>query len=170
MFSSKVKLEIFDANSSWKSIFDDESFEFQVKLNTAVFWSKVKCKKLLQKRCIPPSLKENSLCSTTSKTVWSITWRLSHLVVFNLTFFEILVLLLSKWEFHIHLSIWFDVKLLKDSRFLHLLARFDCHLYGTSMNCQSFSNLTSNHVHWSYSKMNGEIYILIRAILKSRKW
>ena len=63
MFSSKVKLKILDANSSWKLIFDNESFEFQVKLNTAVFWSEIKCKKLLQKRCIPQSVKENSLCT-----------------------------------------------------------------------------------------------------------
>ena len=70
MLSSKVKWKILDANSSWKLIFDNESFEFQVKLNTAVFWSKVKCKKLLQKRCIPQSVKENSLCMReTSQTL-----------------------------------------------------------------------------------------------------
>ena len=70
VFSSKVKLRIFDANSSWKSIFDNESFEFQVKLNTTVFWSKVKCRKFLQKRCITPSLKENSLCSIMNVIQW----------------------------------------------------------------------------------------------------
>ena len=54
--------------SWWKPIFDDESFQFHVKLNTAVFWSKVKCKKLLQKRCIQSSVKENSLCITNHST------------------------------------------------------------------------------------------------------
>ena len=36
-------------------------------MDTAVLWSKVKCKKLLQKRCIQWSLKENSLCNTKNK-------------------------------------------------------------------------------------------------------
>ena len=31
---------------------------------------------------------------------WPISWRLSHLVVLNLTFFDVLVLILSKWKFH----------------------------------------------------------------------
>ena len=34
---------------------------------------------------------------------WSIEWRLSYLVVFNLTCFDILVLVKSQWKFH-HLS------------------------------------------------------------------
>ena len=94
--------------------------------------------------------------------------RLSHLVVFNLTFFDILVLLVSKWKFHHSSSNMVTKYDLIDADF-NTFWQIQLAVCITLTNCLCFNNLSSNHVSWSYLKMNGKIFILIRAILNIGK-
>ena len=87
---------------------------------------------------------------------------------FSSFLFPFIQLSLSKWKFH-HSSLNMISKhdLMSNCWGINYLLMFcgadNWILTRNCWNLESFNHLTSNHLYWSYSKMNGEMFLLIGA-------